>query len=71
LLQPRYGLHRYLAEFDLRCNRRSKLGYTDAMPTDDALKSIGGKRLGGLVKPISPKQRARAFPRWRKSKGRA
>ena len=38
-------LHRYLAEFDFRYNRRTKLGFTDAMRTDDALKGIEGKRL--------------------------
>jgi hypothetical protein len=38
-------LHRYLAEFDFRYNRRTALGFTDGMRTDDALKAIGGKRL--------------------------
>ena len=38
-------LHRYLAEFDFRYNRRTALGFTDAERTDDALKGIGGKRL--------------------------
>ena len=38
-------LHRYLAEFDFRYNRRTALGFTDAMRTDDALKGIAGKRL--------------------------
>ncbi len=38
-------LHRYLAEFDFRYNRRTALGFTDAMRTDDALKGIEGKRL--------------------------
>ena len=38
-------LHRYLAEFDFRYNRRTAVGYTDGMRTDDALKGIEGKRL--------------------------
>jgi transposase-like protein len=38
-------LHRYLSEFEFRYNRRTALGYTDAMRTDDALKGIEGKRL--------------------------
>jgi transposase-like protein len=38
-------LHRYLSEFEFRYNRRAKLGFTDGMRTDDALKGIAGKRL--------------------------
>ena len=38
-------LHRYLTEFEFRRNRRSGLGYSDRMRTDDALKGIEGKRL--------------------------
>ena len=38
-------LQRYLAEFEFRYNRRTALGFTDGMRTDDALKGIGGKRL--------------------------
>lgn len=38
-------LHRYLAEFDFRYNRRTALGWTDDQRTDDALKGIEGKRL--------------------------
>jgi transposase-like protein len=38
-------LHRYLAEFDFRYNRRTALGFTDAMRADDAMKGIEGKRL--------------------------
>jgi transposase-like protein len=38
-------LKRYLAEFEFRYNRRTALGYNDAMRTDDALKGIEGKRL--------------------------
>jgi transposase-like protein len=38
-------LKRYLAEFEFRYNRRTALGYTDAMRADDALKGIEGKRL--------------------------
>jgi hypothetical protein len=38
-------LQRYLAEFDFRMNHRVKLGYTDDMRADVALKGIAGKRL--------------------------
>jgi len=38
-------LSRYLAEFDFRMNHRVRLGYTDDMRTDVALKGIAGKRL--------------------------
>ncbi len=38
-------LHRYLAEFDFRYNRRTALGFTDAERADEALKGIEGKRL--------------------------
>jgi transposase-like protein len=38
-------LHRYLAEFDFRYNRRSKLGVEDTMRHDMLLAMIGGKRL--------------------------
>jgi hypothetical protein len=38
-------LHRYLAEFDFRMNYRVKLGYSDDMRADVALKGIRGKRL--------------------------
>jgi transposase-like protein len=38
-------LHRYLAEFDFRYNRRSKLGVEDAERTDMLLEAIRGKRL--------------------------
>ncbi|GBF27415.1 hypothetical protein MnTg02_02468 [bacterium MnTg02] len=38
-------LHRYLAEFDFRYNRRTALKITDMERTNDALKGIGGKRL--------------------------
>lgn len=38
-------LSRYLAEFDFRMNHRVKLGFSDDMRTDEALKGIGGKRL--------------------------
>jgi transposase-like protein len=38
-------LPRYLTEFEFRYNRRTALGFTDGMRTDDALKGIGGKRL--------------------------
>lgn len=38
-------LHRYLAEFDFRYNRRSALKVSDAERHDDLLSMIGGKRL--------------------------
>jgi hypothetical protein len=38
-------LHRYLAEFEFRYNRRTALEWTDKLRTDAALKGIEGKRL--------------------------
>jgi len=38
-------LHRYLAEFDFRYSNRAKLGVSDPMRFDAALKGISGKRL--------------------------
>ena len=38
-------LHRYLAEFDFRYNRRAALKITDSERHDDLLSMIGGKRL--------------------------
>lgn len=38
-------LHRYLAEFDFRCNHRVALGYEDAQRASHALAGIVGKRL--------------------------
>jgi transposase-like protein len=38
-------LHRYLAEFDFRYNRRSALGISDKERATEALKGIAGKRL--------------------------
>jgi transposase-like protein len=38
-------LHRYLAEFDFRYNRRAALKVTDSERHDDLLSRIGGKRL--------------------------
>jgi transposase-like protein len=38
-------LHRYLAEFDFRYNRRTALGVNDTERTADALRGIEGKRL--------------------------
>lgn len=38
-------LHRYLAEFDFRYNRRSKLGWTDGERAEAAIKGGVGKRL--------------------------
>jgi transposase-like protein len=38
-------LHRYLAEFDFRYNKRVKLGFDDPMRAENVLKGIKGKRL--------------------------
>ena len=38
-------LHRYLAEFDFRYNRRTALGFTDAMRVHELMQGIEGKRL--------------------------
>jgi hypothetical protein len=38
-------LQRYLNEFDFRYSNRSKLGFTDAMRAEKAVKGIEGKRL--------------------------
>jgi transposase-like protein len=38
-------LHRYLAEFDFRYNRRTKLGWTDSQRAEAAIKGAEGKRL--------------------------
>ena len=38
-------LHRYLAEFDFRYNRRTALKVSDRERHDDLLSMIGGKRL--------------------------
>jgi ISXO2 transposase-like protein len=38
-------LHRYLAEFDFRFNRRTALGVTDIERTKDVVRGAEGKRL--------------------------
>ena len=38
-------LHRYVSEFDFRCNNRIKLGVDDSARTVNALRGISGKRL--------------------------
>jgi ISXO2-like transposase domain len=38
-------LHRYLAEFDFRFNRRASLGWTDEARTIEAVRGAVGKRL--------------------------
>lgn len=38
-------LHRYLAEFDSRYNRRTALGVTDSERSDDLIRGTTGKRL--------------------------
>ena len=40
-----HHLHRYTTEFDFRYNHRQKLGFDDAMRTEELLKVISGKRL--------------------------
>jgi transposase-like protein len=44
-------LHRYLAEFDFRYNRRSALGITDTERTEDVARGTEGKRL--TYRPIN------------------
>lgn len=38
-------LHRYLAEFDFRYNRRTALKWSDRERTDDLIRGASGKRL--------------------------
>jgi hypothetical protein len=38
-------LHRYLAEYDFRYNRRTALGYNDLMRAEELASQIKGKRL--------------------------
>ena len=38
-------MHRYLAEFEFRYNRRSKLGVEDTERAEDAIRGAEGKRL--------------------------
>jgi hypothetical protein len=38
-------LHRYLADFDFRYNRRAKLGFTDKERVAAIMEGIEGKRL--------------------------
>lgn len=38
-------LHRYLTEFEFRRNRRTAVGFNDAMRADDAIRGAEGKRL--------------------------
>jgi hypothetical protein len=61
-------LHRYLAEFDFRYNRRAALQISHAERAVDLLRSTPIRCLTyrGLVDPITPKQKAAAFLRWRK-----
>jgi transposase-like protein len=47
-------LHRYLAEFDFRYNRRSALGVTDTERTEDVARGTEGKRL--TYRPIDKPQ---------------
>ena len=63
-------LFRYLAEADLKFNHRSALGYNDADRAAALLRGAKSKRLliDSLTKPLTPKQLARAFLRWRASR---
>jgi hypothetical protein len=47
-------LHRYLAEFDFRYNRRTALGVTDTERTEDLVRGTSGKRL--TYRPINKPQ---------------
>jgi hypothetical protein len=38
-------LHRYLAEFDFRYNRRASLGFNDLMRVAEVVRGAEGKRL--------------------------
>jgi hypothetical protein len=40
----KFHLHRYLAEFEFRYNRRSKLGIKDTERVKDAIRGAEGKR---------------------------
>ncbi len=62
-------LHRYIAEFDFRYNRRSALGWNDVdRVTDDRplASKASASPIGGLVKPKTIRQKVRHFLRWRK-----
>ena len=63
-------LKRYLGEFDFRYNERMALGVNDKTRTRKAIKGIAGKRLTyrNPDKQRTPKQKARAFLRWRKKR---
>jgi len=64
-------LHRYLAEYDFRCNHRVALGYGDRERAAPAVKTAAGKRLTsrGIIKPRFKAQAAR-FTRWQKKQRR-
>jgi hypothetical protein len=62
-------LHRYLAEFDFRYNNRIALGVSDTDRARKAVKGISarGSLIGGLTgKPVTRKERAKHFLKWRK-----
>ena len=54
-------MHRYLAEFDFRYNRRTGFGVDDTERAESCLKASKASALpiGGLVKPVTLKQKAR------------
>lgn len=60
-------LHRYLTEFDFRYNRRAALKVSDAERTEDcfAVPATSASPIGGLVKPVTLKQKSRKFIRLR------
>lgn len=51
-------LHRYLAEFDFRYNRRAVLGWNDEMRTLEAVRGGEGKRLTYIRTNLSALLRA-------------
>jgi hypothetical protein len=61
-------LHRYLAEFEFRYNRRSKLGIEDTERAADAIRGaeLSASCIGGLGKPRTPRQLALKLWRMRK-----
>ncbi|MGA8900801.1 IS1595 family transposase, partial [Bradyrhizobium sp.] len=64
-------LKRYLAEFDFRYNNRAKLGVSDGNVRQklSLVSRANVSRIVLLTKPRTSKQKAKAFLRWRRSKG--
>jgi hypothetical protein len=57
-------LHRYLAEYDFRYNRRTALDFTDEMRVDDRVghRKASASRIDGLTKAITPRQKRVSSP---------